>query len=541
MSGRGQRGVVYRATDSEHQRVALKRASLAWSDIDGDIRRAEIVAGADIPDAVAPVMWLRSGGSDWAAMAFVEGVHLGQIANEVPPAIAAAILASVLRTVRAVRGLDGLVFPLDLRPEHVRITPQGRVALMDLWQPRNAAEPAGPYDAPEFQRDRAGEGSEAYAAGALLYRMLAAADPEVAEAHVGRFTASQAMLVDGLSDRDVPPKLLEVLRQCWEFRPRSRSALAVLEAQVSAVAGDAAALKDWAGEAVQAASAQQQPDLDSRIGSRIGGTDAEEFLHSELMAPKATVSVVPVSETPVPAEGFEDDDGFDLMSGSPVHGADADASDGVDASVSDPAHGPSEAPSVAADPPDEEAAKAGIPPWAWGVGLGVLALLVAGVATQWGGSEGDDAQATPVAVERPAEVKPAAPETEAPAEPSEAIEPTEAAEGSDDAAEGPVNGSDDDLVASPEPAPAAPAPLPPPPPPPPPPPSSQVALAGDAEAVWLQAGELRYALPGPVPAGEYTIVATFGGSDVPVGSVKVEPGASIVVNCNALFQRCESS
>jgi serine/threonine-protein kinase len=65
-----------------------------------------------------------------------------------------------------------------------------------------------------------------------------------------------------------------------------------------------------------------------------------------------------------------------------------------------------------------------------------------------------------------------------------------------------------------------------------------VALDGDASAVELVAGEERYPIPGEVPAGRYTIEATFGDEVVPSGTVVVTEGSAVRVVCNSLFARC---
>ncbi|MCA9494397.1 MAG: hypothetical protein KC621_30935, partial [Myxococcales bacterium] len=46
--------------------------------------------------------------------------------------------------------------------------------------------------------------------------------------------------------------------------------------------------------------------------------------------------------------------------------------------------------------------------------------------------------------------------------------------------------------------------------------------------------------PGPVPPGEYRVMATFGGTEVPAGKVVVEPGASVVLRCDPSFMRCRA-
>jgi len=68
--------------------------------------------------------------------------------------------------------------------------------------------------------------------------------------------------------------------------------------------------------------------------------------------------------------------------------------------------------------------------------------------------------------------------------------------------------------------------------------TGRINLDGDASAVELVAGEERYAVPGDVPAGRYTIEATFGDEVVPSGTVAITEGSTVRLVCNSLFARC---
>jgi len=73
---------------------------------------------------------------------------------------------------------------------------------------------------------------------------------------------------------------------------------------------------------------------------------------------------------------------------------------------------------------------------------------------------------------------------------------------------------------------------------PPPLTTGTIAVDGDASGVELVAGEERYPVPGEVPAGRYTIEATFGDEVVPSGTVAITEGSTVRLVCNSLFARC---
>lgn len=63
--------------------------------------------------------------------------------------------------------------------------------------------------------------------------------------------------------------------------------------------------------------------------------------------------------------------------------------------------------------------------------------------------------------------------------------------------------------------------------------------AGDAEAVFLVSGGKRYP-PGEVPAGTYTIEASFSGqAPTAAGTITLVAGQSATVKCNGSFMKCK--
>ncbi len=69
----------------------------------------------------------------------------------------------------------------------------------------------------------------------------------------------------------------------------------------------------------------------------------------------------------------------------------------------------------------------------------------------------------------------------------------------------------------------------------------RVTVQGDAEAVVLVGGGGRYAVPGALPPGTYSVTATFPGREpVTAGQVSVVAGGEVVLNCSAAFKLCRA-
>ena len=80
------------------------------------------------------------------------------------------------------------------------------------------------------------------------------------------------------------------------------------------------------------------------------------------------------------------------------------------------------------------------------------------------------------------------------------------------------------------------------PPPPPGPELTRVSTSGDAQFVELRGGGKTYTLPAAVPAGTYTVRASFSGeASEEAGTVMVEDGRPMNLNCEAFFRSCTGS
>ena len=67
--------------------------------------------------------------------------------------------------------------------------------------------------------------------------------------------------------------------------------------------------------------------------------------------------------------------------------------------------------------------------------------------------------------------------------------------------------------------------------------SATVELSGNAESVRLRSSVGTFSLP-VVPAGTYTVLATFDGKEIEAGSVSFGEGEAVVLKCKQAFLRC---
>lgn len=72
-------------------------------------------------------------------------------------------------------------------------------------------------------------------------------------------------------------------------------------------------------------------------------------------------------------------------------------------------------------------------------------------------------------------------------------------------------------------------------------PTRQVAVEGDAKAVMLTGAQRRFRVPGPVPAGDYRVMAAFGEDPLaPKGQISIAEGeAPLTLVCTAASDACK--
>lgn len=66
---------------------------------------------------------------------------------------------------------------------------------------------------------------------------------------------------------------------------------------------------------------------------------------------------------------------------------------------------------------------------------------------------------------------------------------------------------------------------------------ANVRVIGDAESVRLESGGGTF-VPGEVPPGTYTVMATFGDSEISAAALTLQAGESVVLSCRSLLQVC---
>lgn len=232
--GRGAQGVVLRVVDREAPERAL--VAKVWlsgrfsaSTLEGEFA---LLRRLDIPGLVRAHDFGRDArtGVPFFVEDFVEGEPASSFIAQAGAARAehlARVLAEVATTLAALH--EAAFVHGDLKPEHVRVTRQGRVFLLDLGAavmqsgaaPEQGAVLTRAFAAPELlSGGRSNALSDLYALGALGVALATGAPPHVARAKL-RVSAPW-----------VPPSISDLLERLLQPHPRDRpeSAEAVLAA-----------------------------------------------------------------------------------------------------------------------------------------------------------------------------------------------------------------------------------------------------------------------------------------------------------------------
>ncbi|HWO24605.1 MAG TPA: AAA family ATPase [Kofleriaceae bacterium] len=278
--GRGGMGVVYEAIErARGARVALK--TLQHVSADGLLRfKTEFRALQDVqhPNLVTFGELIEDGGRWWLTMELVEGAALldhvrpGGRLDEGRLRAALAQLGAALHALHA----HGLVHR-DIKPHNVRVTPAGRVVLLDFGLVAGVAQsesnvvgtPA--YMAPEqAMLEEVGPAADWYGVGALLYEALTGALPfEGAPLQV--LLAKQHAAPRRPGELAPVPEDLEAL--CLQLlavspAPRLAAAAALTGLGAGAGAGAATAPRSSAVTAVPPSSPSSPSSSSSFVGRR---------------------------------------------------------------------------------------------------------------------------------------------------------------------------------------------------------------------------------------------------------------------------------
>lgn len=251
--GVGAHGVVFRARDHQLGRdVAIKRFSHAVADDPEAMRRItrEVRALAQVthPNVVTvhDLVTLPDGDGEptpHLVMELVEGRSLKELLAEQGPNVRhAEVVRGVLAGLAACHAAG--VLHLDVKPANVLVLPAGGVKLVDFGIARAASDSTAtiagtpPYMAPEQAEGRAGEASDLYAVGCLLFECLTGRPPFegtvaqqlMAHRHAPRPDATRY-------DPRIPVAVARFAQQAMAIEPAERfgSAHAMLQALDRAV------------------------------------------------------------------------------------------------------------------------------------------------------------------------------------------------------------------------------------------------------------------------------------------------------------------
>jgi len=256
--GAGGMASVYRAYDPTLDRhVAIK---ILAPDLARDEtyrlrfqQEARSLAKVDHPNLVSIYAVGRESGVSFYAMELVNGLPLSKILSargHMPPDEALSVFCQFLQGLAAAH--DAGIYHRDVKPGNIMIGKAGRVLLMDFGLARRAegqtlTVAGSVLGTPEYMSPeqacggRADERSDLYAAGVVLYEMLAGAPPFRGPDTISILRQHVESPVPPISDFvvDLPAPIEAILGRLLEKKPEARYPLvAALVADLAAVAPD---------------------------------------------------------------------------------------------------------------------------------------------------------------------------------------------------------------------------------------------------------------------------------------------------------------
>jgi len=241
--GQGGMGSVWRAQDSTLDRdAAIKILPDAFAN-DSELlsrfeREAKLLASLNHPNLAAVFGVHEAAGTRFFAMEFIPGEDLSELLKRgpVPMEEVVRIMGRIADALEAAH--DKGVVHRDLKPANVRLTPDGRVKVLDFGLAK-AAEAAGgdgtltktgvilgtvPYMSPEQARGQPVDArTDIWAFGCVLWECLTGVRPFPGE------TVSDQLVAILNNDPDweklpqaTPPSIVRLLRRCMAKTPRER-------------------------------------------------------------------------------------------------------------------------------------------------------------------------------------------------------------------------------------------------------------------------------------------------------------------------------
>jgi hypothetical protein len=327
--GRGGMGAVYEAYDERFgNRVALKQAEIVEPELGRAFER-EARLLRTLRHRALPVVidYFDEGGAWYLVMDYVEGEDLGaRLKRAGGPLPLEEVLAwgdQVLGVLEYLHAHDPPVVHRDIKPQNLKLTPQGNVVLLDFGLSKGAAfegtGPSGeksivgytPHYAPLEQIHGVGTDprSDLYALAATLYTLATGKKPPDAGF---RAAATAAGSPDPLVPADalnpiVPPAVADVLQTALSPNPNARPQTAA----AMRAALDAASREPAAGEPARSAPTpiRRARPIEIPIGdgatdaagaeaTRVGGDDVETRVRPR---PPAGTSAPAIAVTARPA------------------------------------------------------------------------------------------------------------------------------------------------------------------------------------------------------------------------------------------------
>jgi serine/threonine-protein kinase len=224
--GSGGMGMVFEAIDHSGRRVAIKMIARELMDQKEVIlrfeREAMIMSELDHPNIVRLYDWDRDHNQIYIVMEFVEGPTLDVVINRsgLPLELAIAVIEPLIEAVDYLHR-KGFVRH-DIKPQNIKLTPSGRVCLLDFGITRPTSEHpkmlekfqtitggivgTPMYMAPEqLKEPAANEGADIYALGVVLYNMLTGRLPFEYKASI------HELFTDKLESAPIPPSQFVIL------------------------------------------------------------------------------------------------------------------------------------------------------------------------------------------------------------------------------------------------------------------------------------------------------------------------------------------